>query len=54
MLICGADVGASKLTKAEKFEVEVVDQAVDLGAADRRRPRLIREVKSLGVPETAQ
>ena len=27
MLICGADVGASKLTKAEKFEVEVVDQA---------------------------
>ena len=28
MLICGADVGASKLTKAEKFEVEVVDQAV--------------------------
>jgi DNA ligase (NAD+) len=28
MLICGADVGASKLTKAETFEVEVVDQAV--------------------------
>ena len=28
MLICGADVGASKLTKAEKFEVEIVDQAV--------------------------
>ncbi|MDA0163461.1 NAD-dependent DNA ligase LigA [Solirubrobacter ginsenosidimutans] len=28
MLITGADVGASKLTKAEKFEVEVVDQAV--------------------------
>jgi DNA ligase (NAD+) len=27
MLICGADVGASKLTKAERFEVEVVDQA---------------------------
>jgi DNA ligase (NAD+) len=27
MLICGADVGASKLTKAEKFEVEVVDQS---------------------------
>ncbi|HEY6886796.1 MAG TPA: NAD-dependent DNA ligase LigA [Solirubrobacter sp.] len=28
MLITGADVGASKLTKAEKFEVEIVDQAV--------------------------
>ena len=28
MLITGADVGAAKLTKAEKFEVEVVDQAV--------------------------
>jgi DNA ligase (NAD+) len=28
MLICGADLRASKLTKAEKFEVEVVDQAV--------------------------
>jgi DNA ligase (NAD+) len=27
MLITGADVGAAKLTKAEKFEVEVVDQA---------------------------
>src|SRR4029079_18698216 len=26
MLITGADVGASKLTKAEKLEVEVVDQ----------------------------
>jgi len=26
LLITGADVGASKLTKAEKFEVEVVDQ----------------------------
>jgi DNA ligase (NAD+) len=28
LLICGADVGASKITKAEKFEVQVVDQAV--------------------------
>ena len=28
MLICGADVGASKTAKAEKLEVEVVDQAV--------------------------
>ena len=28
MLITGADVGASKLTKAEKLEVEVVDQGV--------------------------
>ena len=28
MLITGADVGATKLTKAEKFEVEVVDQSV--------------------------
>jgi DNA ligase (NAD+) len=28
MLITGADVGAAKLTKAEKFEVEVVDQSV--------------------------
>jgi len=28
MLICGADVGASKITKASKLEVEVVDQAV--------------------------
>ena len=28
MLICGADVGASKIAKAEKLEVEVVDQAV--------------------------
>jgi DNA ligase (NAD+) len=28
LLITGADVGASKLTKAEKLEVEVVDQAV--------------------------
>ena len=26
MLITGADVGASKLAKAEKLEVEVVDQ----------------------------
>ena len=26
MLICGTDVGASKITKAEKLEVEVVDQ----------------------------
>ena len=37
MLITGADVGASKIAKAEKLEVEVVDQARDLGAADRRR-----------------
>ena len=28
MLITGADVGAAKITKAEKLEVEVVDQAV--------------------------
>jgi DNA ligase (NAD+) len=28
MLICGADVGASKITKASKLEVEVVDQTV--------------------------
>src|ERR1044071_4874362 len=28
LLITGADVGASKLTKAEKFDVEIVDQAV--------------------------
>ena len=28
LLITGADVGASKLTKAEKLEVEVVDQGV--------------------------
>ena len=28
MLITGADVGASKLTKAEKLEVEIVDQGV--------------------------
>ena len=28
MLICGADVGASKIAKAEKLEVEVVDQEV--------------------------
>ena len=28
MLICGADVGASKTAKAEKLEVEIVDQAV--------------------------
>ena len=28
MLITGADVGASKIAKAEKFEVEVVDQSV--------------------------
>jgi DNA ligase (NAD+) len=28
MLITGADVGASKLTKAEKLDVEVVDQGV--------------------------
>jgi DNA ligase (NAD+) len=28
LLITGADVGAAKLTKAEKFEVEVVDQSV--------------------------
>ncbi len=28
MLITGADVGAAKLTKAEKLEVEVVDQSV--------------------------
>jgi DNA ligase (NAD+) len=27
MLICGTDVGASKIAKAEKLEVEVVDQA---------------------------
>ena len=27
LLICGADVGASKIAKAEKLEVEVVDQA---------------------------
>ena len=27
MLICGSDVGASKIAKAEKLEVEVVDQA---------------------------
>ena len=27
MLITGADVGAAKITKAEKLEVEVVDQA---------------------------
>ena len=26
MLICGADVGASKTTKAEKLEVAIVDQ----------------------------
>ena len=28
MLITGADVGAAKTAKAEKLEVEVVDQAV--------------------------
>jgi len=28
MLITGADVGAAKITKAEKLEVEVVDQGV--------------------------
>jgi DNA ligase (NAD+) len=28
LLITGADVGASKLTKAEKFGVEVADQSV--------------------------
>jgi DNA ligase (NAD+) len=28
MLITGADVGASKLTKASKLEVEIVDQGV--------------------------
>ena len=28
MLICGADVGASKTAKAEKLGVEVVDQEV--------------------------
>ena len=28
MLICGADVGASKTTKADKLEVEIVDQGV--------------------------
>ena len=39
MLITGADVGASKLTKAEKLEVEVVDQGeiwkllIDAGVA---------------------
>jgi DNA ligase (NAD+) len=39
MLITGADVGASKLAKAEKLEVEVVDQAeiwkllIDAGVA---------------------
>ncbi len=27
MLICGADVGASKTTKAEKLGVAIVDQA---------------------------
>ena len=27
MLICGADVGASKTAKAEKLDVEIVDQA---------------------------
>jgi DNA ligase (NAD+) len=27
LLICGADVGASKIAKASKFEVDVVDQA---------------------------
>ncbi|OXM46088.1 NAD-dependent DNA ligase LigA [Amycolatopsis alba] len=31
LLITGADVGASKLTKAEKLEVEVVDQGVIWG-----------------------
>jgi len=39
MLITGADVGASKLAKAEKHEVEVVDQGdvwkllIDAGVA---------------------
>ncbi|NUT56925.1 MAG: hypothetical protein HOQ03_13210, partial [Thermoleophilia bacterium] len=39
MLITGADVGASKLAKAEKLEVEVVDQGeiwtllIDAGVA---------------------
>jgi DNA ligase (NAD+) len=39
MLITGADVGASKLTKAEKLEVDVVDQGeiwkllIDAGVA---------------------
>ena len=39
MLICGADVGASKTAKAEKLGVEVVDQAeiwrelIDAGVA---------------------
>ena len=42
MLITGADVGASKLAKAEKLEVEVVDQARDLEAADRGRGGLSR------------
>ena len=42
MLITGADVGASKIAKAEKLEVEVVDQSRDLGAADRRRRGLRR------------
>ena len=40
MLITGADVGAAKITKAEKLEVEVVDQAViweQLIAAGSRR-----------------
>ena len=40
ILICGADVGAAKTAKAEKLGVDVVDQARDLAAADRRRGRL--------------
>ena len=40
MLICGADVGASKTAKAEKLEVAVVDQSEIWEHADRRRNRL--------------
>ena len=51
MLICGADVGASKTAKAEKLEVEVVDQAEIWEHADRRRDRLDQRV---GVPGRAR
>ena len=48
ILICGTDVGAAKTAKAEKLGVEVADQADDLAAADRRRPRRPRAVTQPG------
>jgi NAD-dependent DNA ligase len=37
MLVCGANVGASKTAKAEKLGVQIVDQDEDLAPTDRRR-----------------